>query len=64
MAETIEYASYLVRIWGERDKKDAAGTPIWTVEVESIQTGEFRRFSEVAELTHFLQNQTLKQEKP
>ena len=64
MAETVEYASYLVRIWREQDKKDAAAAPTWTAEVESIQTGETRRFSELAELTHFFQNQTLKQENP
>ena len=64
MAETIEYASYLVRIWREQDKKDTTAAPTWTAEVESIQTGETRHFSEPAALSHFLQNQSLKQEKP
>ena len=64
MAETIEYASFLVRIWREEDKKNAAAALTWPAEVESIQTGETRRFSEFAELTHFLKNQTLKQAEP
>jgi diaminopimelate decarboxylase len=59
MAETSEYVSFLVRIWLEPGKDGAAAAAVWAAEVESIQTGETRRFSEMAELTDFFQNQTI-----
>ncbi|MFN2223431.1 MAG: hypothetical protein PVJ75_10770 [Chloroflexota bacterium] len=62
MTEAFEYASYLVRIWREHNKKDATIPPTWVAEVESIQTGETRHFSELVELTHFFQALALTQE--
>ena len=64
MVETLEYASYLVRIWRERDEGGATVPLKWTAEVESIQTGESRRFSELAELIRFLQSQPPSQDLP
>jgi hypothetical protein len=64
MAETTEYASYLVRIWWEESEKKTATTPKWRAEVESIQTGETLHLSELTELTRFFHMQTMGREKP
>ena len=57
MAETTDYVSFLVRIWWKWDEKDAITAPKWITEIESIQTGETRQFSELPELTRFFQKQ-------
>jgi len=55
MGEAIEYVSCLVRIWWGPQDGETEAAPAWTAEVESIQTGKTRRFSEMAELAQFFQ---------
>lgn len=62
MGEAIEYVSCLVRIWWEPQDEETDATPAWTAEVESIQTGETQRFSEMAELARFFQDLTSTQD--
>jgi len=53
--ETIEYISFLIRLWHERDTQSSA--PCWHAEVEHIQTGQHWEFKNVTELLDFLRLQ-------
>jgi hypothetical protein len=53
--ETIEYVSFLVRLWHQRD--DKVNSSNWRAEVEHIQTGQYWEFDNVNELLHFLRQQ-------
>jgi hypothetical protein len=49
---TLEYASYLVRLW--RDQDPASRESNWQGEIEHIQSGERWMFESVDELFTFL----------
>ncbi len=55
-SETMHYASYLVRIWRDRESTVAI-KPHFHAEVEHIQTGQRRHFHTPADLYTFLQQQ-------
>lgn len=57
MAPSIQYASFLIRLWRE-EGTDAAGAAIdWQSEVEHIQTGERWSFGSLDELLAFLRQE-------
>lgn len=60
MTETSEYASFLVRVWRERQREDAPETATWNAEVESIQSGDSWRFANIPSLITFLEGAFLK----
>lgn len=54
MSTSIEYASFLVRIWRHRGG-DSSGLPTeWHSEMEHIQTGEHWEFETLQDLLDFL----------
>jgi hypothetical protein len=57
MSPSIQYASFLIRLWRE-ESADWAKTPAdWHIEVEHIQTGESWDFDALDQLLHFLRVQ-------
>lgn len=58
MSPTIQYASFLIRLWREADG-DAASEPAdWRGEIEHIQTGERWNFETRTQLLDFLRRET------
>ena len=55
MVDTIDYASYLLRIWRDQIQKDTVDVHTWTIEVESIQSGDSWRFADITSLIAFLE---------
>lgn len=53
-SETMQYASYLVRLWRE----DGGETAVYRAEVEHIQTGQRHHFHTPADLYAFLHQPT------
>ncbi len=53
MSITVEYASFLIRMWREqsREKESVAD---WKIQVEHIQSGEQRRLSTFDEMVLYL----------
>ncbi|MGD9029421.1 MAG: hypothetical protein PVG25_06380 [Anaerolineae bacterium] len=54
MAPSIQYASYLVRLWREVDTGQHHTAADWQGEIEHIQTGERWAFSTLNTLLDFL----------
>lgn len=54
MANSIEYASFLVRLWREKSIEEPAPPGGWHSVVEHIQTGERYDFDTLEELLDFL----------
>jgi hypothetical protein len=50
--DTIEYISFLVRLWHEQDSKVCSSN--WRAEVEHIQTGKYWEFNNIDDLFFFL----------
>ena len=57
MAPSIQYASFLIRLWRERNMDVARATVDWQSEVEHIQTGERWSFGTLDELLAFLRDE-------
>ena len=55
---SIEYASFLLRLWRETIADGGDVTGAWHIEVEHIQTGERQDFSTLDELVAFLRQKT------
>lgn len=54
VSEKLSYASYLLRVWREGDD------PVtWQGEIESIQSGQTRRFADLVTMADFLKTQVL-----
>ncbi|MCR4406568.1 MAG: hypothetical protein NUW24_06565 [Anaerolineae bacterium] len=51
---TVEYASFLIRLWCEQNPQQVGPTADWCGEIEHIQTGECWTFSTLDELLDFL----------
>ena len=63
MSTSIEYASFLIRVWRETGPRcdaleECVAPQDWQGEVEHIQTGERWSFSTLDELLGFLRRQT------
>ena len=57
MSPSIQYASFLIRLWRE-ERADPARTPIdWRSEVEHIQTGQRWEFDTLDKLLGFLRRE-------
>lgn len=57
MSTTLEYASYLIRLWREQNAQ-AFNPPInWQVEVEHIQSGKHWSLDSFEDLVLFLRQQ-------
>jgi hypothetical protein len=57
MSPSIQYASFLIRLWRE-ESAHPVSTPIdWHSEVEHIQTGERWEFETLEELLTFLRRE-------
>jgi hypothetical protein len=56
-SETMQYASYLVRLWRDDGTADGQPSP-YRAEVEHIQTGQRRHFHTPADLYAFLHQPT------
>jgi len=57
VATSIEYASFLIRLWREADPMMHELTTDWNSEVEHIQTGRRWTFDTLDELLDFLRRQ-------
>ena len=57
MSVSIEYASYLIRLWREVDIGTISTRPEWQGEVEHIQSGQRWMFSSAVEVLAFLGRQ-------
>jgi len=58
MSPSIQYASFLIRLWRE-ESADLGRTPVdWHSAVEHIQTGERWDFEALDQLVDFLRSQT------
>jgi hypothetical protein len=55
---SIEYASFLIRLWRETIAGVGDMTGAWHIGVEHIQTGERQDFSTLDELVAFLHQKT------
>jgi hypothetical protein len=58
MSPSIQYASFLVRLWRETAADARQLTADWQSEVEHIQTGERWSFSTLEELLEFLRRES------
>jgi hypothetical protein len=58
MSISIQYASFLIRLWREGTTETQELTADWHSEVEHIQTGERWEFDTVDQLLDFLRLQT------
>ncbi len=56
MVAAVNYASYLLRVWHEPPPEGAVDGRTWTIEVESIQSGDSWRFADIASLVGFLED--------
>lgn len=54
MSTSIEYASFLIRLWRERHPAAGGPTADWHSEVEHIQSGRRWSFKTLDELLNFL----------
>ncbi|MBN1249301.1 MAG: hypothetical protein JXC32_16700 [Anaerolineae bacterium] len=59
MSGSLEYASYLIRLWREVDQDPSVVRGSWHSEIEHIQTGEHRSFDTLEELLSFLRQAAL-----
>jgi hypothetical protein len=57
MPTPIEYASFLVRLWRERNPDEPEPDAAWCSEVEHIQSGQHWAFVTLDELLDFLRGQ-------
>jgi hypothetical protein len=57
MPASIEYASFLIRLWREERADRSAVAADWQSEVEHIQTGERWTFDTLNELLTFLRQE-------
>ena len=57
MTKTIEYFSYLLRIWRETEPGQAEAQD-WYSQIEHIQSGQHWTFHRLDDLLCFLQKQT------
>ena len=64
MPTSIEYASFLIRVWREQNPERGEPTADWCGEVEHIQSGQRWTFSTLDELLGFLRRQTENPEAP
>ncbi len=58
MSPTIQYASFLIRLWREESADQSEGAIDWQSEVEHVQTGERWAFDTLEELLTFLRKAT------
>jgi hypothetical protein len=58
MSRSIEYASFLIRLWREQNAGPACEAVDWQSEVEHIQTGERWEFDTLEGLLSFLRRET------
>lgn len=56
MPTSIQYASFLIRLWREHDPRVPASPAEWQGEVEHIQSGQKWRFARIEEALEFLQS--------
>ncbi len=56
MSISVEYASFLVRMWRE-DGPEPGGLQVWRSEVEHVQTGQRWTFETLEELLDFLRRE-------
>jgi hypothetical protein len=54
MPDSIEYASFLVRMWRADDAEAVPSGCLWRGEVQHIQSGQEWRFDSLKELLGFL----------
>lgn len=57
MPISIEYTSFLIRVWREQNPEREEPPADWCGEVEHIQTGQLWTFSTLDELLGFLHRQ-------
>lgn len=57
MPPSIEYMSFLIRLWREAEGETGPSPVDWHCEVEHIQTGQRWQFSTLDELLDFLHQQ-------
>lgn len=57
MSPTIQYASFLIRLWRDEGAAPSMGASDWQSEVEHIQTGDRWRFGTLDELLAFLREE-------
>ena len=63
MSSTVEYISFLIRMWREQSPEgNLVGD--WQIEVEHIQSGKRQQFGTFDELVLYLQQMVEKAEKP
>lgn len=58
MSQSLQYASFLLRIWRQGHSDAPAGETVWQSELEHIQTGDRWTFETPDELLMFLRHQT------
>lgn len=58
MNDVPSYVSFLVRFWANPAPHDQGRASAWQAEVESIQTGDTRRFTNFADLLAFFESAT------
>lgn len=54
MSRSVEYASFLIRLWREVGRDQPSPTSDWHSDVEHIQTGEQWKFDTLEGLLSFL----------
>ncbi len=57
MSVTIQYASFLIRVWRENKAGETSPSIDWHAEVEHIQSARYRAFVTVEDLLSFLKRQ-------
>jgi hypothetical protein len=57
MSPSVEYASYLIRLWREQKPQAVTFPSAWQAEVEHIQSGQCWSFGTFEELILFLRQQ-------
>jgi hypothetical protein len=58
MSRSVEYASFLIRLWREVGAEQPSTAPDWRSEVEHIQTGDCWQFETLEELLNFLRRES------
>lgn len=56
MSPSVEYLSYLIRLWREGETTSDAPAAEWQGEVEHIQSGEKWSFASLSEVLAFLKS--------
>jgi hypothetical protein len=58
MSPTIEYASFLIRLWRKNSGANSDEPLDWSSEVEHVQSGERWTFESLSDLLGFLRRET------